>query len=92
MTPEQAQLIPHIVSNGQWFVQLQGPLQAFEFAFVIVQFFRPLQDQPADTLQDRLMFFGQGALEPSPEIGQPLVEELDDMEVVKNDGRLGQIL
>ena len=92
LLPEPAQVVLHVVGCRQRFVERQRLLQPPLFVLLCAEVLGILQQQPPRPLEHLLAHdFGRLAVQGAAEVGELVVEEFDDMEVVEDDLRLGQV-
>ena len=90
--PQLSQVFLEVIGRGQRGIQFQGLVQAFR-SFRLVQVFGVLEQQPAGAFEHVLVqFVGRLAEEFSSQVGELLVEQFDDVEVIEHDLGLGQLL
>jgi len=90
--PKESEIFLHVVCRGQRLVEAQCLFEPRAFVSFIVEVFGILQEEPAGPFQDVLVKEVRSfPVEISTQFGQFLVEQLDQVEMVENDGRVGQI-
>ena len=90
--PELPEVLLHVIGAGQRLIEFQGLSQSVRLPSVGPEVFRVFQKQPPGALQDGLVLDTSLAVERTPEVGELVIEKLDDMKMVKHDGGPGQVL
>ncbi len=92
LRPEESEIFLHVVCSRQGFVDAQRLFQPGSFVPIIVEVFGILQKQPSSSLEDLLVEqVGGFPIQLTTQLGQFLVKQLDDVEVIEHDGCAGQI-
>ena len=90
--PKESQIFLHVVCGGQRLIEAQCLLESGAFVSLVVEVFGILQEEPASPFQNApVKEVSSFAVEISTQFGQFLVEQLDYVEMVENDSRIGQI-
>ena len=90
--PEPPEVLLHVIGAGQRLIKFQGLSQSVRLPSVGPEVFRVFQKQPPGALQDGLVLDTSLAVERAPEVGELVIEKLDDMKMVKHDGGPGHML
>lgn len=90
--PEESEIVLHVIRRGQRFIQCERLCKPLSLVPTIIEVFRVFQKEPSSPFQDLFLEqVGGFPIQISPENGEFLVVEFDDMEVVKDDYGLGQV-
>jgi phosphatidylethanolamine/phosphatidyl-N-methylethanolamine N-methyltransferase len=90
--PQESEIFLHVVCGSQGFVDGECLFEAGSFVAVISEVFGILQEQPTGTFEDILLEkVSSFPIQFTPQLGQFLIHELDHVEVIEHDGRMGQI-
>src|SRR5262249_15001599 len=93
LVPDLPQILLEIVGDGQRLVQTQGPLQPLVLVALGIQVLRVFQQQPARTLEDASVAVAEGlVVQSAPQGTELVVEQLDDMEMIEDMDRVGQVV
>lgn len=90
--PELPEILLHVIGASQGLIEFQGLPESVGLPPVGTEVFRVFQKQPAGALQDGLVLDSGLAVKRAPEVGELVIEQLDDMKMVKHDGGPGQVL
>ena len=92
LTPKSSQVLFHVVGGRQRFVEFQRFFQPLLFVSALVEVFRVFEQQPADPFYNVLISLLVGFSEQrSAQVRKLIVEQLDDMKVIKDRGGVGQV-
>jgi hypothetical protein len=92
LEPDLPQVLFHKIGQSQGLIELRGGCQALVFLAAGVEIFGVFEEQPAGPLQGLLVHdVGGFVVEFAPRVREALVIGFDDMEVIKDMDRSGQV-
>jgi hypothetical protein len=87
LCPYFTKLFLEVIGGVEGLIQPKGFIEALLFPLLLVKMIRTFKKEPSRSLQDILLELILGLpVKVPPEIGQLVVEELHDVEMVKHDG------
>ena len=91
LRPKLPEVLFHVVGGRERLVQSQGRNQTPLLVSGGIQILGILQEQPTNPLEDFLRLILSLMKEEASQVREFLVEQLDDMEVIEHDLRLGKV-
>ena len=92
LQPDLPEVFFEVVGTCERFIELKGFRQTFFLSFCRDRDFQDSSEEAIGFLSGRLLeFFFRFTIEISSEIGEFVIEELDHMEMVKDNGRFGKM-